>query len=128
MRRFLLAAVVLFVSGTLFFCFADEGSGILGRVIIDFMAGLLSDPIATAAYGFLSLVIVRVIQFGLARLPTRRQKIVGRLVWRLAEILFGVEVALENDADAENVPSERERLRAQLKKRFPILDVKLKGD
>jgi len=129
----MLALLMVVAVGTLFFgVYADDGAGIVGTVIIELITklskGLLNDTAASAVYGLLALVIVRIIQVVLSRIPTHRRTIIGKLVWRFAEILFGKDVALKNDAQATEDPAARENLKEELKKRFPILDLKIKGE
>lgn len=134
MRRFgMLMALMTMTLGIFFFCaHADESSGVAGAFIINLLVkgshGLLDSAAATSVYGVIAIIIVRILQTLVSRIPTRRRTIVGRIIWRVAEILFGKEVALKNNLQSVEDPRERERIKAELKKRFPILDLKVRGE
>jgi hypothetical protein len=88
---------------------AEPSQGFLGIRIIEKFAELLQvHPVeATTLYTGL-LVLLRVI---LKKAPVRKKSVIGRLFWKIAEILFGDGVVIEHNQNIEEVKA---RMRKKL--------------
>ena len=114
---------ILMVAGLAAVALADQGraGAALQRWIVDMVGGALGEQAATALYGFVVLVVLRVAQVALARVPTRRRTLLAKLTWGVLGAMFGKEVVEENNREHEMDPRAKEKLRASLKRRYPIL-------
>lgn len=117
-KIFTLVLAVLFIVPAVILA-SDNGT--VGDSIIVMLADLLKDnSLAVTAYTAIVGIIGICARVLLKKVPTVARGIVGAIFWKIAAILFGDGVLLENNKDTEFV-------RDQLKKKYPLLSIKI-GD
>jgi uncharacterized membrane protein YcaP (DUF421 family) len=70
------------------------------------------------------IAITRIVQVFAAKIPTVRRGLIGKIIWAIAEGVLGKEVSEQNSVDLTE--EEKDRLKAQLKKKYPILREEIK--
>jgi hypothetical protein len=87
----------------------DDIVAALGKLIKD-------NTIVMTIYSVILTIIGIGIRVLLKKLPTVASGIVGKILWKLAAVLFGDGVVLSNNKDAEAV-------KAALQKKYPLFDI-----
>jgi hypothetical protein len=101
--------------------FADDGTGTVGSEIVRMLTTLFNDnSMALTIYTAIVSIIGICARVLLKKVPVVARGIVGMFFWKIAAILFGDGVLLENNKNTEYV-------RDELKKKYPLLSIKI-GD
>lgn len=109
-----LLCLVLFV---FVFPILAADNGMVGDDIVAALGKLIKDnTIVMTIYSVILTIIGIGIRVLLKKLPTVASGIVGKILWKLAAVLFGDGVVLSNNKDAEAV-------KAALQKKYPLFDI-----
>lgn len=111
--------VMAFLFGFAAFCFAGD-YGTVGDKVFEPLAKLFGADTAgkllAALVAVIGWIISRVI---LKKVPVSMQGIIGKVFWSIAKGLFGDGVVLANHTNPEY-------LKAELKKKYPLLQIDIK--
>jgi hypothetical protein len=119
LKYLILSCVLILTFVTLLF--AADSAGVVGNTILAFLEKMLkvSPEVALSIYTTILVVLGIVIRVILKKIPGGVEGPIGKVVWWLLSIFFGSGVRLEGSTDKEYV-------KAQLKKRFPLLNIEIK--
>jgi len=120
MKKFLvLVGVLVLTFVTLIF--AADNAGAVGNTILAFLEKLLkvSPEMSLSIYTTMLVLLGIVVRVILKKIPGGVEGPIGKVVWWLLSVLFGSGVRLEGSTDNEYV-------KAQLKKKFPLLNIEIK--
>jgi hypothetical protein len=100
--------------------FAFTGNGVVGDNIVNVLTKLLHDnTIAITIYTAILILVGIGLRILLKRIPTTMQGIVSIILWKVAAVLFGDGILLQNNTDPIFVKNE-------LIKKYPLLQIKIK--
>jgi hypothetical protein len=89
--------------------------------VVGKLTGVLGDADAAAVWGIIVSIIGIIGRLILKRVPTVMRGIAGTIFWSIAKGIFGDGVVLSNHTDPEY-------LKEELKKKYPLLDINIKGN
>lgn len=100
--------------------FAFTGNGVVGDNIVSVLTKVLQDnTIAITIYTAILILVGIGLRILLKRIPTTMQGIVSVILWKVAAVLFGDGILLQNNTDPIFVKNE-------LIKKYPLLQIKIK--